>query len=350
MSGYLRAKKLFGFNDVCGIRRVTEENYNVYECKCKEKDMILNTGSRTDIPAYYSRWFYNRIKEGYVCVRNPYNPSHITKYIVSPDVIDLIVFCTKNPYPMFGQFSGLSAFDMFWFVTITPYGRDIEPFVPDVWEVIQSFQKLSDLIGYRKISWRYDPVLITEKYSVEYHIKCFQKMAGRLKGYTDQCVVSFLDLYEKTRRNFKEARNVTDQEQEILIEAMAQCAAEHGMQIHLCCEKKSLVRRHVDADGCLSKEVLERAAGCRLDVPKRKAAREECSCLLGADIGAYHTCGHGCLYCYANYDRRTVVQNMRCHDEHSPLLVGSIQEGDVIHEAEQKLWRNSQMSIFDYMS
>lgn len=309
--------------------------------------MILNTGSRTDIPAYYSRWFYNRIREGYVLVRNPYYPSQVTKYILSPKVIDVIVFCTKNPAPMFDQISLLSAFDTFWSVTITPYGRDIEPFVPDDRQVISSFQKLSDIIGQQKMSWRYDPILITEKYSLDHHISKFQKMAEMLQGYTEQCVVSFIDLYEKTKRNFPEARSVTDEEQRYLIHAMGEIAADYGMQIHLCCESSSLVREHVDADGCLSKEVLEQAIGYKLDVPKKKTARDACACLLGADIGAYNTCGHGCLYCYANYDRETVIQNMKCHKEDSSLLTGTVREGDIVKEAEQKSWKDGQMSIFD---
>ena len=311
--------------------------------------MIINTGSRTDIPAYYSRWFYNRIKEGYVLVRNPYYPAQVTKYELNPDVVDVIVFCTKNPYPMFDQFSDLAAFDTFWFVTITPYGKDMEPFVPDKMQVIQSFWKLSKLVGYKKISWRYDPVLVTDKYSVEYHISQFRRMSEMLKGYTDQCVVSFLDLYEKTKRNFREARSVTAIEQKYLIDAMSQTAAENKMQIHLCCEDGGLIRENVDSGGCLSKEILERAVGFRLDVPKKKPARNECSCLLGADIGAYNTCGHGCLYCYANYDRQTVIQNMKSHNVDSPLLIGNIQENDVVKEAYQKSWKNRQMNIFDYV-
>ena len=157
--------------------------------------MILNTGSRTDIPAYYSDWFYNRIKAGYVLVRNPYYPSQITKYLLSPDVIDVMVFCTKNPFPMLGRLSLLSTFDTFWFVTITPYGAEIEPHVPPREQVIASFRQLSAEVGSRRMSWRYDPVLITEQYSIQYHIEQFQKMAEALSGYTEQCVISFIDLY-----------------------------------------------------------------------------------------------------------------------------------------------------------
>lgn len=310
--------------------------------------MILNTGSRTDIPAYYSDWFYHRIKAGYVLVRNPYYPTQITRYRLSPDVIDVMVFCTKNPQPMLDRLSLLSAFDTFWFVTITPYGAEIEPLVPPKEQVIASFRQLAAAVGSSRISWRYDPVFITDTYSVACHIEQFRQMAEALSGYTTQCVVSFIDLYEKTKRNFRGIRSVTSGEQEVLIEAFSQIARGNGLQIHLCCENKSLVRENVDADGCMSKAVFEKALGCRLDVPKRKAARSECSCLLGADIGAYNTCGHGCLYCYANYDKETVAKNRKLHNASSPLLIGEVSGQDVIKPAEQKSWKNGQLDLFDF--
>lgn len=308
--------------------------------------MILNTGSRTDIPAYFSDWFYKRIEEGYVMVRNPYYPEQVTRYVLNPSVVDVLVFCTKNPQPMISRLERLSTYDMFWFVTITPYGREIEPFVPPKEKVIESFRRLSEMTGREKMSWRYDPVFITEKYSVDYHIACFAEMTEKLRGYTGQCVVSFLDLYEKTKRNFREARGVTRDEQERIIEAFAGIAEANGMQIHLCCENQALVRSHVDANGCLSQKVLEQAIGCGLQVPKKKTAREACSCLLGADIGVYNTCGHGCLYCYANYDRKSVEENRKRHDVNSPLLIGHLKETDHVKEAQQKSFKDAQMRLF----
>lgn len=311
--------------------------------------MILNTGSRTDIPAFYSDWFYNRIREGDVLVRNPFYPTQITRYRLDPEVIDAMVFCTKNPSPMLDRLSLLSGFDTFWFVTITPYGREVEPYVPPKEEVIRSFQRLSGQVGKERISWRYDPIFIQGAYSVGCHIEQFRKMAEKLAGYTNQCVVSFIDLYEKTRRNFPGVRGVTEKEQEELIAAFAEIAGEQGLQIHLCCEDAGLVRERVDADGCMSKAVLEKALGCKLDVPKKKRAREACSCLLGADIGAYHTCGHGCRYCYANYDRETVERNRRLHRADSPLLIGEVGPEDVIRQAEQKSWKNGQLDFWDFL-
>ncbi len=311
--------------------------------------MILNTGSRTDIPAYYSDWFYNRIKEGYVLSRNPYYPTQITKYLLNPEVIDVMVFCTKNPSPMLDRIALLSAFDMFWFVTITPYGKEIEPYVPSKEQVIGYFQKLSELIGKARISWRYDPVFVTDRYSVDYHIEQFGQMAKALSGYTEQCVVSFIDLYEKTLRNFSQVRSVTAKEQEKIIAAFSEIAKENELQIHLCCENAGLVRENVDADGCMSQAVLEKALGCKLNVPKKKTARKECSCLLGADIGAYNTCGHGCLYCYANYDIETVIKNRKLHNASSPLVIGEVSENDVIKQADQRSWKNAQLDFFDLL-
>ena len=308
--------------------------------------MILNTGSRTDIPAFYSEWFYNRIQEGYCLVRNPYYPEQVTKYVLSPQVIDAIVFCTKNPQPMLSRLSLLAQYCTFWFVTITPYEQDIEPYVPHWSKVIDSFRNLSSQVGVDRISWRYDPVFISQKYSVSYHIERFEQMAEDLQGYTRQCVVSFIDLYEKTKRNFPQARSVTAAQQEQLIEAFSKIAAAKGMQIHLCCEDRALTRANVDADGCLSQTVLERAIGSALHVPKKKMARDACSCLLGADIGMYNTCGHGCLYCYANYDNESVRINRKLHDPASPLLIGHLHETDIIKEAEQKLWQDGQLSFF----
>lgn len=196
------------------------------------------------------------------------------------------------------------------------------------------------------MSWCYDPIFISQKYSVSYHIERFEQMAEDLQGYTRQCVVSFIDLYGKMKRNFPHARSVTAAQQEQLIETFSKIAAAKGIQIHLCCEDRALTRANVDADGCLSQTVLERAIGSALHVPKKKMARDACSCLLGADIGMYNTCWHGCLYCYANYDNESVRANRKLHDPASPLLIGHLHETDIVKEAEQKLWQDGQLSLF----
>lgn len=309
--------------------------------------MILNTGSRTDIPAFYSEWFYNRVHAGFVLARNPYYPSRVTRYRISPDVVDAIVFCSKNPEPMFDQLSLLEPFTTFWFVSITPYGPEVEPRVPNKDRVADSFCRLSELVGPERMSWRYDPVFISRTYTIDAHIEEFGHLARRLRGSTTQCVVSFIDLYEKTRRNFPEVSAVTPREQEELVAAFADIAQQNGMHIHLCCENPQLTRPGVDATGCLSSHVLEQAIGAPLRVPAHKPARPECNCLLGADIGAYNTCNHGCRYCYANYDQSSVRRNMARHDPTSPLLIGNLEAGDVIKDAQQTSWIDPQSTIFE---
>lgn len=309
--------------------------------------MILNTGCRTDIPAYYSNWFYNRVKEGYVLTRNPYRPEQVLKYRLDPSVVDVLCFCTKNPQPMLLRLSELSRFRQFWFVTLTPYGKEIEPNVPNKKAVLESIRQLSTVVGAKAAGWRYDPVFITEKYSVAYHLQAFEKIAAALQNNVNSCVVSFLDLYEKTRRNFPAARAVTEQEQRYLIEWFTKIGAKYGIPIRTCCENAALAQYGVDVSGCMTKEVLEAATGCRLAVPKRKKSpRTQCNCLLGADIGMYNTCPHGCVYCYANYDRKTVEQNVKQHNPDSPFLIGGFREGDKIVEVRQESYIDRQLTLF----
>ncbi len=308
--------------------------------------MILNTGSRTDIPAFYSEWFMNRVREGFVLVRNPYYPKQIYRYRLTPDVVDVLSFCTKNPGPMLEHLEELKRFRQLWYVTLTPYAKDIEPGVPDKHEVIRSFQKLSETIGSDAVIWRYDPVFLSERYTMEYHQRAFQKICSELQGYTKRVVVSFIDLYQKTVKNFPEVREVSKTDQEILTEYFVKTAAAHGMQVYLCLEDKALERFGAIASGCMTQEVIEDALHIHLDVPRSQMnAREGCSCLLGSDIGMYNTCAHFCRYCYANYDRESVIRNMRMHDPASPLLCGTVQKDDIITEAKQVSYLDGQMRL-----
>lgn len=309
--------------------------------------MIISAGMRTDIPAFFSEWFYNRIRDGFVCVRNPYYPEQVTHYRLTTDVVDCINFCTKNPQPLEARLDELADFRQFWFVTITPYGKEIEPRVPDKNQVIASFQRISEKVGAQATSWRYDPIFITEKYSVDFHIQSFEKMAAQLAGYTTQCVISFIDLYAKTRKNFPQAKEVRKSDQLQLGKAFAEIGKRYDIQIRSCCEGTALAPYGIDISGCLTQSVLEHAIGESLDVPKsRKSQRTECDCLLGNDIGAYNTCAHGCIYCYANYNQDIVRQNLALHDPQSPFLIGHAKEGDILKEAKQESYINAQLSLF----
>ena len=301
--------------------------------------MIINTGCRTDIPAFYAKWFMNRIREGYVLVRNPYNPNQVTKYNLLPEVVDCLAFCTKNPEPMLTYLDELDIYKQYWFVTITLYGKDIEPNVPDKKKVMESFKKLSNHIGVDSIGWRYDPIFIGGGFDVNKHITCFGNMAKELKGYTHNCTISFLDVYEKVKRNAPNINPPTKEEQIEIAKAFSRIGKENDMVIHACCEKTYLSQYGLQCNGCMSQEIVEKAINNTLQPPKRKNLRQGCNCLMGNDIGAYNTCGHLCKYCYANANKQFVIENMKKHDDNSPFLIGRSKPGDKITEAKQKSWK-----------
>ena len=308
--------------------------------------MILHTGLRTDIPAFYTEWFVNRLKEGYVMVRNPYNPVQVTKYNISPDVVDVISFCTKNPAPFLPYMDLLREYGQYWFVTITPYGKEIEPKVPGKETVMESFKKLSEIVGINSIGWRYDPIFISKEYPVERHIEDFENMASTLSGYTNTCVISFIDLYKKVLRNFPEVQEVKKNERIEIAKEFVRIGNKYELVIKSCAEGTELGPFGVDCSGCMTVPIFEKAIDCSLIVPKVKGARAECGCLLGCDIGAYNTCGHLCRYCYANYDTKTVIDNMRRHNPQSPLLLGELSGDEAIHEAKQESWKDMQLKLW----
>ena len=308
--------------------------------------MILQTGNRTDLPAFYSTWLANRIREGYVMVRNPFNPVSVTRYRIDPSVVDLIVFCTKNPAPMLEHMGLLRPFRQYWFVTITPYGKDIEPHVPDKDLVIESFRRLCGHVGPDCMCWRYDPVFIDSSWTMQRHIEAFSAMCGKLEGFTHTCVISYIDLYEKVLRNFPEVRSVPFDTQIKLTRVFVEIAAEHGMIIKPCGEDPRLASVGADCSGCMTQQTFEQAVGQNLILPPNPGNRKECACYITNDIGQYNTCGHLCRYCYANADKDTVRRNMRLHDPSSPLLIGNLRPEDKIHEAKQKSWIDMQMRLF----
>ena len=240
--------------------------------------MIINTGQRTDIPAFYSEWFANRLKEGFVCVRNPYDPHQVSRYRLDPAVVDVIGFCTKNPLPMFPYMDLLKEYGQYWFITITPYGKDIEPNVPDKHLILEAFQKLSGIVGIQSIGWRYDPIFLSEKYSIDYHFRAFEKIAATLDGFTKTVVISFIDLYPKVRKNFPEAQEVTKAQRLSLGKEIISIASSHGMVVKPCAEGDELASYGADCGGCMRISDYEQAIQKRLNAPSRKGARAECAC------------------------------------------------------------------------
>ncbi|MEE8837083.1 MAG: DUF1848 domain-containing protein [Eubacteriales bacterium] len=312
--------------------------------------MILNTGQRTDIPAFYSDWLINRIHAGFVLVRNPWYPQQVTRYRIDPSVVDLIAFCSKNPAPMLSKLSEIAAYRQFWHVTITPYGRDLEPCVPPVQEVMETFRTLSQIVGSSHIAWRYDPIIISDRYTVDFHIDAFRKMCEQLSGYTHQAIISFIDLYEKTKRNLPGAREVSESDRLKIGKAFSAIGRKYNMRLIACHEGTDLKPYGFDCTGCMTRRTVEQVFGEELDVPSSVTpARKDCNCLLGGDIGAYDSCGHGCLYCYANQTPELARQRMAEHDPASPFLIGHAMPGDIIHEAHHSRWFTGQTVMVPFL-
>ncbi len=292
--------------------------------------MILSVSRRTDIPAFYSDWFINRIKAGFVYVRNPMNYHQVSEVALTPDVIDCIVFWTKNPAPVLDKLELISDYSYCFLVTINAYNKKIERRVPDTDVVINAFQKLSAKIGKLKTVWRYDPIFYTEDIDLPYHIKNFYRIASQLKGYTGRCIISFADVYRKTKRNMRSLMPLTEDMMLDMGERLSEIANFYDIEIMACSERIDLSPVGVKRAKCIDDSLISAITSYKICVEKDKNQRDECRCAASIDIGAYNTCGHGCLYCYANYSDSSVKNNMLKHDPYSPFLTGNIEPDDKI--------------------
>lgn len=311
--------------------------------------MILSVSRRTDIPNYYSEWFYNRIKEGFLYVRNPMNSHQVSRIDLSPEVVDCIVFWTKNPANMLERLEELYEYQYYFQFTLTGYGRDIEPNLPDKRsELIGTFKKLSEKIGKDRVIWRYDPILINERYSVEYHLKAFDEIANSLKYHTKKVIISFVDLYAKTQRNTK-GLNIQKLSKEQMVDIareLAKIAERNQLVIETCAEQIDLTNIGIKHGSCIDKSLIEKILGCRLVMGKDKNQREECGCYESVEVGTYNTCKNGCKYCYANFNNEKVRDSIELYDVNSPLLCGILHSDDKVTERKVKSLKNQQISFW----
>lgn len=290
--------------------------------------MILFASGRTDIPAFYSNWFINRVKAGFVDVRNPFNQKLVSRIYFSD--VDLIMFCSKNPLPMINKLDILKVPVLF-HVTITPYGKDVEPNIPDKRLIIEGVKKLSLVLGIDNVVVRYDPIFLSDKYNVDYHIRAFDKLCKNLNGYVNKIIVSFMDEYKNVRsnKNILKYRAFTREDYKKIGEAFSKSAMDNGMSVQTCFEDEDLTQYGFVKGECLSHELAYILTGKKF---KSSNVRKEkkCECVQMVDIGDYNSCMHMCKYCYANYDEKAVSNNFERHDDNSSLLIGSIQRDDVI--------------------
>lgn len=297
--------------------------------------MIISASRRTDIPTYYSEWFMNRIREGYALARNPMNAHQVSRISLSPEVVDGIVFWTKNPAPMLDKLPQLKDYMYYFQFTLNAYEQDVEAGVPLKHKyIVPTFQRLSEMIGPERIVWRYDPILVSDKYTFDYHVKYFELLAKKLASYTQKCTISFLDMYVKTERNVA-GLNIqpwTLELQDAMAKSLAEIAHSYGLELETCAEGIELEKYGIKHAHCIDGELFAKLLGCPLKVGKDKNQRKECGCVDSVDIGAYNTCRNGCRYCYANFNAKMVQNNQQRHNPLSPLLLGELQPDDKVTE------------------
>ncbi len=295
--------------------------------------MIISASRRTDLPSYYMDWFLERLREGYVMVRNPFRPRQVSQVNLSKQDVDCIVFWSKNPKHLFDRLSELEGYPFYIQFTLNPYGSVLEPGLPPLAERIQTFLDLSRRLGRRRMVWRYDPILLNETYPKEYHIEQFQSLCSQLAQGADECIISFMDEYQNTRRNEKALGSdpaPSADEMKQLVSALVQYAASYGLPVRACAEEVDFSSCGVPPAHCIDAARIREISGRDVSGRKDASQRKACGCIKSVDIGMYNTCLNGCLYCYANYNPAVIRRHYSRHNPNSPFLSGDREPNDTI--------------------
>lgn len=304
--------------------------------------MIISASRRTDIPAFFSEWFFNRIKARCAYVRNPMNFHQVSRIDLSPDVADCIVFWSKNPKPVIDKLDLLQDYLYYFQFTLNAYGRDLEAGLPSLDDRIRTFQILSESIGRERVLWRYDPVILNSRYPISWHIEKFGYIADRLREHTEKVTISFIDIYPRISRNLQRQniRELSREEKNILAKSFSETAHSRRLAIDTCAEDIDLSSYGIGHARCIDDRLISRLLHCSLELEKDKNQRPECGCVSSVDLGLYNTCQNGCLYCYANHNSTSRRQNFQAYDPCSPLLCSHILEDDKITERKIKSFKN----------
>ena len=288
--------------------------------------MIVSASRRTDIPAFYSQWLLNRLEEGFVCVRNPMNRNQVSRIRLNRETVDCLVLWTKNPEPMIPLLPRLDAmgFPYYFQLTLTAYGKDLEPGLPEKSRLAAAFREISRRLGKNRVVWRYDPVICSGEWTIPRHLEVFGHLAEQLQGAADTCVVSFLDRYRKIEKKLDQLglRPPDPGEREAFLREAARMAAAAVMALETCSEEGDYSSLGVRQGSCISGKRIEEITGRKVTASKDKTQRPSCGCLKSVDIGMYDTCAHGCVYCYASRSREVIEKNMGLARPDSPFLSG----------------------------
>ncbi len=312
--------------------------------------MILSVSRRTDIPAFYAEWFMNRIREGFVMTRNPMNYHQVSRIPLSPDVVDFIVFWSKNPAPLLPHLDEIKEHYPFYFqFTVNAYARNMEPNIPELKERVATFRTIAERYGKDRVIWRYDPMILARGYDVAWHLNRFKMLAEGLSGYADTCVFSFVDIYDKIKGNLKNAEYIpfTHESEQELAYGLSRIASGYQLKLKTCAEGIDLEEYGIEHSCCIDPERIKRILACPIKSRKDPVQRDECHCVESIDIGQYNTCKHGCRYCYANYSMPSVERSFSMHDSLSPLLIGHLEKEDKVNDRAVKSLKQAQTSLFD---
>jgi len=289
--------------------------------------MIISASYRTDIPAFYSAWFLERLKAGWVRVVNPYGGRPALYSLASEDV-DGFLFWTKNIGPFQKGLADVHrlAFPFVVHMTITGYPRLLESRVIQRETAIAQAKRLRDLYGPKAVVWRYDPILHTTLTPFSWHVENFSFICQGLQGITDEVSLSWATIYHKTRRNLDIASKARDftwydpeaAEKRALLQQLSTIALAHDIKPTLCSQPDHLVP-NLQESRCIDAHRLSDIAG-RLISAKRKGTRPGCGCYESRDIGEYDSCPHGCVYCYAVRKRAIAKRRYQAHDFATPYL------------------------------
>jgi hypothetical protein len=299
--------------------------------------MILNISGRTDIVNHYSNWLFKRFEEGYVLSRNSLFPNSVRRYDLAPDKIDCIIFGSKNYAPVLSCIEEItSRFNTYFYYTITAYGKDVEPGVPDIDTSIATLLNLSEIVGSKRIAWRYDPVLLTNKYTIAQHFETFEYIAHRLSGHIDRCIFSFVEMYKKHDTNFPELIPLTKEDTDKLARGLGEISAKYNILLQTCGLEENYALYGIKTSGCVTLDILGQANNLQFRNMKHKGFREGCQCIESRDMGALNSCPNGCKYCYANKNAQLPCENYKLHDPESPLLIGQLKPTDNLQSGVQK--------------
>jgi DNA repair photolyase len=301
---------------------------------------ILSVSRSTDIPAFYSDWFIERLKEGYAVWLNPINRK---PQIINFENVKFIVFWTKNDIPLRKHLKYIDDVNIRYYFqySINDYEKEaLEPNVPPLSVRINSFKELSSKIGKDKVIWRFDPLLLSKRITIDTLTSKIQKVGNLIHPFTEKLVISFIDIepYRAVRRNLdnfhhKDVREFTQDEMLIFAEKLENINRCWGLQIATCGEMIDLSEFGIEHNRCIDPELMKRICNNDSDFrryisehsEKDKGQREVCGCMASKDIGMYNTCMHQCVYCYANHFSQTVINNYQKHLEskHSAIINGS---------------------------